>query len=102
MDLGQALKQLRKALKVTRRELASRSGLSVTALYNIENGSSFPTQKTIDKLCKALGLPVSYLMVFSLSDSDISPERRGAYRCYMIPLRLLLLEELGFEFIKTE
>lgn len=94
MNLGEALKQLRKARKLTRKEVACRAGLSITALYNIEKGLSFPTQKTINCLCEVLGFPVSYLLVYSLSESDISPERRATYRWYMIPLRLLLLEEI--------
>ena len=66
MDLGNAIKAIRKEKKVSRKELAERSKLSITALYNIENNLSFPSKDTIDRLCASLGIPVSFLMFYLL------------------------------------
>lgn len=95
MDLGNAIKSLRKAFKISRVELAKKSGLSVTALYNIEKGLSFPSRDTISNICSSFGIPPSYLLVYSVEDSDVSEERRVAFRSLMIPLRLLLLQDAG-------
>lgn len=95
MELGTAIKALRKALKISRSLLSERTGLSKTAIYNIEKNLSFPSRANLTKICEGLGVPESYLLVFSIKDEDISKERRDAYRCYMIPLRVLLLEEVG-------
>jgi len=95
MELGTTIKALRKALKISRPLLSERTGLSKTTIYNIEHNLSFPTRKNIAKICEGLGVPESYLLVFSVKDEEISKERRDAFRCYMIPLRILLLEEAG-------
>lgn len=57
MNLGNAILTLRKEQRVSRKELAERSSLSVTALYNIENNISFPSKDTIDKICNSLSIP---------------------------------------------
>ena len=95
MNLGNAIKRLRKVGKTSRKALAEDTGLSVTALYNIENGLSFPSKETIVKICSSLGIPESYLLVFAVEDSEVSMERRTAFRSLMIPLRMLLLEDAG-------
>lgn len=94
MDLGNAIKNLRKSLKVSRKGLATDSGISITALYNIENNLSFPSKKTIDKICSTLGVPVSFLLLFSISEKDVPESKREAFRCLSIPLKVLLLDNL--------
>lgn len=93
MDLGNAIKTIRKEKKVTRKELAERCNLSITALYNIENNLSFPTKETIDKLCSSLSIPVSYLMFFSITEDDIPEEKRLSFRCLQGPMKAFLMEE---------
>lgn len=91
MDFGKALKSVRKELKISRVELAKRSDLSVTALYNIENNLSFPSKETITKLCKSLSIPVSYLMLYSLTEEDVPEERREFFRLAVEPLKAFLM-----------
>lgn len=91
MDFGKALKSVRKELKISRVELAKRSDLSVTALYNIENNLSFPSKETITKLCKSLSIPVSYLMLYSLTEEDVPEERREFFRFAVEPLKAFLM-----------
>ena len=93
MDLGTALKTLRKELKVSRIELKKRSGLSTTALYNIENNLSFPTKDTIEKLCSSLNIPVSYLMFYSITEEDIPEEKRYSFRFLQEPIKKFLMEK---------
>lgn len=80
MDLGNAIKAIRKEKQVTRKELAERSDLSITALYNIENNLSFPSKDTINRLCTSLGIPVSFLMFYSLTEDDVPEEKRDFSR----------------------
>lgn len=91
MDFGKALKSVRKELKISRVELAKRSDLSVTALYNIENNLSFPSKETITKLCKSLSIPVSYLMLYSLTEEDVPEERREFFRLAVEPVKAFLM-----------
>lgn len=93
MDLGNAIQTLRKEQKVSRKELAERSNLSVTALYNIENNLSFPSKDTIDKLCSSLNIPVSYLMFYSITEDDIPEEKRTSFRFLQEPMKRFLMEK---------
>lgn len=93
MDLGDALKQLRKELKVSRKELAERSNLSITALYNIENNLSFPSKDTIERLCSSLNVPVSFLMFYSITEDDIPEEKRTLFRFLQEPMKRFLMEK---------
>ena len=111
MDLGNAIKSLRKSLKVSRKRLATNSGISITALYNIENNMSFPSKITIDKICSTLGVPMSFLLFFSITEEDVPEEEPFVGVTYIedsvkIQLQLLnsdsgdiilVLEKLGEE-----
>lgn len=91
MDLGNAIKSIRKELKISRKELASRSGISVTALYNIENNLSFPSKDTINGICSALGVPVSYLMFYSLTEEDVPEGKREFFKVIIEPVKAFLM-----------
>ena len=93
MDIGNAIKSLRKELKISRKELAGRSAISTTALYNIENNLSFPSKDTIHSLCKSLGVPVSYLMFYSITEDDIPEEKRTSFHYLQEPMKKFLLEK---------
>ena len=94
MDLGNAIKAIRKEKKVSRKELAERSDLSITALYNIENNLSFPSKDTIDRLCASLGIPISYLMFYSITEDDVPEEKRDFFKAAVGPMKAFLM---GYE-----
>ena len=76
-----------KEQKEKRSELVKRSGLSTTALYNIENNLSFPSKETIDNICSSLNIPVSYLMFYSITEEDIPEEKRSSFRFLQEPMK---------------
>lgn len=91
MDLGNAIKSLRKEMKISRKELAARCRISVTALYNIENNLSFPSKDTIHGICSALGIPVSYLMFYSLTEEDVPEDKREFFKVIVEPVKAFLM-----------
>lgn len=44
------------------KELSLKTGLSVSLLYSLENGSKNPSIKTLKKLKKALDVPIDFLI----------------------------------------
>jgi len=60
------IKKLRWRLKLTLKDMESKTGISGGAISKIENGKSTPNQDTIKAICKGMGLPSS--MVFDLDD----------------------------------
>jgi transcriptional regulator with XRE-family HTH domain len=59
IDVGNRLRQLREARKVSMRTLATMSGLSANALSMIERGKTSPSVSTLYRIADALGVPVT-------------------------------------------
>lgn len=64
--LGEKVKNLRKALKITQKELAATVGVSQSTIGMIEGNKQGASNDTLLKLAKALNTTVDYL----LSDTD--------------------------------
>ena len=64
--VGQALRQHRQAAGLSQESLADRAGLHRTAVSLIERGQRSPSVETLQRICAALGIPVSRL----LSDAE--------------------------------
>lgn len=79
MHVGEAIKSLRKNQGLSQKDLAQKCGLSANALCSIEKNSSIPSKESLDKICKALAIPISYLLFFSVTDEDIPAEKRTAF-----------------------
>jgi transcriptional regulator with XRE-family HTH domain len=65
-QVGQRLRSIRKARKLSIRALAERSDLSVNTLSLIENGKTSPSVSTLYQLAKGLKVPIT---IFFDSDS---------------------------------
>lgn len=92
MDLGQAIKTLRQNQGLSQAQLADRCGVTVNAVSSWETGKSWPPKGTAEKICEALGVPTSYLMLAAIEIVDIPEEKRVLYRALLEPLRNELLE----------
>ena len=79
MNVGDAIKNIRKKKGLTQKELAQRCGLSANAMCAIEKNESIPTRESIDNICKAMDIPTSYLLFFSVTEEEIPIEKRAAF-----------------------
>lgn len=91
MNLGESIKTIRKAMRLTRKDLAAATVISTTALYNIETGRSLPSISTLQRLAQAFGVPMAYLLVFSVTEDDVPEDKRTLFRQLMPILKELLL-----------
>jgi transcriptional regulator with XRE-family HTH domain len=57
-ETGRFLRDRRKLAKVTQRDLAELSGLSVHTLSDLESGKGNPTLDVLARACAALGLEI--------------------------------------------
>jgi transcriptional regulator with XRE-family HTH domain len=67
MDIGEKVKTLRLARRITLNELSERSGVSKSLLSQIERNMSVPTVTTLQKISNAFSLPISEM--FSEKDA---------------------------------
>lgn len=93
MNIGQAIVTIRKARKMTQKELAERCGMSQNALVNIEKNRSQPPMETMNRLQKALGVPQSYILLYSIEDCDIPEDKLKTAKHLLMPLKDYLLRE---------
>ncbi|MGE5327898.1 MAG: helix-turn-helix domain-containing protein [Deltaproteobacteria bacterium] len=67
-NLGYAVNNFRKALKLTQQELADSVGCSQGYIVDIEKGRVTPSVKTIEKLAVALGVSINSLLIEEKND----------------------------------
>lgn len=63
-DFGKRVKELRTSQGLSQEELAFMLGINRVTLYKIVKGKSFVSDKTLEKLGKALGVDISKLFTF--------------------------------------
>ena len=93
MNFGQAIVTIRKARKMTQKQLAERCGMSQNAIVSLEKSCSHPSMETIKKLQAALNVPQSFIMLYAIEYSDIPQEKLQTARLLLDPLREYLLKE---------
>lgn len=57
-ELGNTIKERRKALSITQRELAALAGVGINTLTKIERGEANPSLKVIMNILNTLGLEI--------------------------------------------
>jgi len=91
MEIGSAIREIRKSKGIKQNYLAKSCGMSVNAMSQIEKNKSFPHKKSIDKICKALGIPVACLLFFSIESSDMPKEKRIVFEALSDAIKSVLL-----------
>lgn len=72
MTLGNSIKAKRKQYGWTLNELADKTGLSKSYLSEIESNTKFPRFEQINRICKALEIPVSAFFLLTLEKEDVN------------------------------
>ena len=63
-NFGKRLKELRKARNLTQEQLAEAIEIALPNISYIENGRTYPSVETQEKLCKALEIKAYELYIF--------------------------------------
>lgn len=74
MNIGKAIKKLRKQQLLNQSELAERVGMTQTSLSQIESGAKKPNSGTLKKICDYFDVPELVLYLLATESEDI-PER---------------------------
>ncbi|WP_281169607.1 helix-turn-helix domain-containing protein [Thermicanus aegyptius] len=76
------MRKARLEKNMTHRELSDATGLSVTAISNLERDRFKPTMPNLRKLSTVLGVPISYLGCFETLPENTLGERIRKARLY--------------------
>lgn len=93
MDIGKAMKLMRKERGISQEALAKKLGKTTTTLSLIENGRKFPTTPRIKQICDGLGIKPIYLLLWALEKDDMPKGKETLFEAMVEPLRKALVEE---------
>lgn len=86
MNIGKAIKYIRKTKGITQTRLAELAGLSANAMCSIENDKAFPNKDTINAISKALNVSVPYLLFASITEEDVPVEKQEIFKALHKPI----------------
>ncbi|MES2701209.1 MAG: helix-turn-helix transcriptional regulator [Bacteroidota bacterium] len=100
MNIGSAIKSIRKKLSITQYELAERCNLSQTSLSQIETGVKRPSQRTINRVCAVLDIPESIIYIVAMQEADVPPSKKGIYELVYPSIKSLALQMVSQEHMQ--
>lgn len=77
MNLGKAIRSIRKIKRMSQKELAYKSGIIQCTLCNIEKGRTNPTMYTLDRIAESLGVTQAHIMLFCVTEDELPQNRRS-------------------------
>lgn len=97
MELKKTIKRILKSKGISQKELAAGIGKSGTAVSQILNGEYHGTADTMEKIANYIQVPLPIISFMSLSEEDISPEKKAAFRLLKPTIDNLINEIIDFE-----
>lgn len=97
MNIGLAIRSIRRQLDITQYELADKCNISQTSLSQIENGVKRPSNRTIKKVCEVLDVPESIIYILGMQDTDVPNSRKDVYEMLFPSIKNLALQIVSDE-----
>jgi transcriptional regulator with XRE-family HTH domain len=92
MDIGRAIKKLRKQQALNQSELANNVGITQTSLSQIESGAKKPNSGTLKKICNYFQVPELVVYLLATDSSDIPERNREMFEKVFPSVSGLLLD----------
>lgn len=96
MNLGKAIKTIRKQSGLTQGDLAERTGLSQTSLSKIEGGVT-PSEKSLKKIAEALKVPPSLIYILGMEAGDVAANKKEKFELLFPAIKSLALQIVDME-----
>lgn len=93
MNIGTALKEIRKSKGLRQNKSAIEIGITQTYLSQIESNDKTPSLEVIEKIGKYYQVPVAILLWKGVEQSDISVSKQEAF-AYIKPLVDQLINQI--------
>lgn len=90
MELGTSIRKYRKNMKMKQYKLCKIAKISANSLSLIETNKTVPNKRTIERISKALNIPVSFILWSSITDDDIPEEKRMAFNFMKVSMDSVL------------
>ncbi|WP_350284627.1 helix-turn-helix transcriptional regulator [uncultured Croceitalea sp.] len=90
MNIGSAIKNLRKQKGFKQTEFADKCGLSQSYLSSIEKGRKEPTLSILKQIANTLSIPTPVLVFFAMDLEDVAAPKRDAYKLLEPSLKAMI------------
>lgn len=97
MNLGIAIKSVRRQMGITQYDLSEMCGISQTSLSQIETGTKRPSPRTIKRICEVLEVPESVIYILGMQDTDVPESKQNVYNLIFPSIRNLALQIVSNE-----
>ena len=94
MNIGKAIKELRKEKGLSQSDLAQVTGITQAAISGIENGKR-PGVATLKKICDALQISESLVYIMALEKEDVPAEKAILYESLFPIIQKFVLQVAG-------
>ena len=78
MNIGKAMRRLRKEADIKQNVLAKEIGISASALRAIESEKSIPKPSTMKRFCDVMEIPLGYLILKAICYNDVGNDLKDA------------------------
>lgn len=78
-NAGKAIEKFRKLKKMSAPVMARKTKIKIAIINEICSGKKLPTKKEIGLICKALDIPKSMLLLYSITEKDVPKRKREIY-----------------------
>jgi transcriptional regulator with XRE-family HTH domain len=100
MNLGHTIKNMRILSGLKQNQLAKNCNLSQTYISQIEHNQKEPNLSTLKIIAEQLKMPLPLLFWLSLSEEDVSEEKRAMFKLIKPAINSLIKEFFG-DFAKN-
>ncbi|MDM1397195.1 helix-turn-helix transcriptional regulator [Myroides odoratimimus] len=94
MELGKAIREVRKKKGFTLVEMSDKTGISINALSLMEKGDTFPQKKSLEKVSEALNVPINYFLLLAVDQNDIEEDKRDIFNTLHNTLKEIVLKDI--------
>ena len=91
MNIGNAIKELRKKHQLSQAELAEQCEMTQTALSQIENGVRRPNEITLKRIANRLKVPEIMIYLLATDIKDIPAEKQEMFKLIFPNVKNMLL-----------
>lgn len=92
MNIGAAIKELRKEKDISQKELSSLTKISPTSLSLIETGAKQPSNRNLAKIAKALNTSISSIYLLAIEETDIPRSKQELFKVLFPSIKQLIIE----------
>lgn len=92
MNIGKAIKEIRKKKGIQQGELAVAIGISQTSLSQIESGLKKPSTSSLNKISEALNVSEPFIYMMSYEEQDIPQHKKEIFKLLYPTVKSMILQ----------